>query len=141
MGETNTHVHRARYKQPEQGSKTKISPKRAEYVRDNINASMEELQEATGLGEWVIEEIILIKEADFMRAEGYEAAETRDTKFDNMPQEMRDYLRDMDYENLTQKEFKANFNSRWDTSELTPLAVTTLRRYWSKLQNSANLKK
>ena len=137
---TNTHVHRVGRATPEQDTKTEVTSQRAEYVRDNMNAPLSQLKEATDLGEWIIKEIILVKESNYMRGEGYEGRSKRPRKFDKMPQEMKDYLRDMNREG-TWNEFKSKFNRRWNESELTPIAASTLNRYYKRLQKLSNLSK
>jgi len=134
LGEINDHVHRARKKTLEKETKTKITPPRAQYVRDHMNTPIEHLQQVTGLGEWVIYEIIWVTKADYMRGEGHGGRSKQKTKFDRMTPEMKDYLRNMDKENLKYRELKSQFNERWSDSELTPIAATTLSRYYGKLQ-------
>ena len=136
-----THVHRANKDSPEQDTKVEITPQRAEYVRDNKDASLSQLQEATDLGEWIIKEIILVKESNYMRGKGYRGRAGRPRRFGKMPQEMKDYLKNMDEEKLKYREFKEKFNEHWEESELTPIGEVTLHRYYKKLQSPANLSK
>lgn len=119
----------------EQGNTTKITPARANYIRNNMDKSVAELHKETGLNEAEIELIILAKENDFYKENNYRKRKIGKTsKLDKMSDEMRDYLANMDKDSMTYKEMKAKFNRRWNQSDLTPIGEVTLNRYYKKLQ-------
>ena len=109
-----------------QAQKTKITHQRVEYIRNHMDTSVGELQAETGLSEYVIE---ITKEAyrnDFWRQHG-----GGDSKFDRLTDEMKDYLRDAEFD--TWWDLRVMFNRRFRMSDLTPMHDATLRKYYQKL--------
>jgi len=111
----------------DQQTKTEITPERADYIRSHMDLSIEELQSETGLTKYVIR---TIKEAK--RNNYYHIYDSGKTKWDRLTDEMKTYLKTVEFEYY--KDMASKFNRTFALSDLTPIHKQTLTQYYRKLE-------
>ena len=124
--------------QTEQDNKVNITEERAEYVRENKDQPIEDLQEATGLTEYAVEVIIEAFENDFWLEKENNYHGTR--KWEKLSDDMVNALykaNKYDHGKGKTGSWRALtkwFNEKFKENDLTPISITSLKKYYKRIK-------
>jgi len=121
----------------EQGQKVKATHQRVQFIRNNMDMSVSEIQERTELARPIIS---MIKVAEMNDNWKNRDVDQNASLFDELNQEMKDWLRNNEKEQSWRK-YGNCFNRKFGYHEITPLDPGTVKKYHRRLQSPANLSK
>jgi len=121
----------------EQGQQTDATHQRVQFIRDNMEMSVSELQEYTELPRPLIATIKVSEMNDNYKKRDID---NNRSLFDQLTPEMKDWLRDNEKGSSWWK-YGDKFNERFSDQEVTPLYQQTVKKYYKRLKSPAKLTK
>jgi len=115
-------------------NKTWVTPDRVEYVRDHMDTENEELQEETGLTEYVIKVIKEAKRDNFYKGADHNDRGGHNSKLDKMTDKMENWLREkaIDRED-SWNDIKNQFNHKFGAAKIAPISENSANKWGKKL--------
>lgn len=113
----------------------RVTKERAQYIREHMDTDNEELQEETGLTEYVIKVIKKAKRNNFYKGSEYnDRGGAQNTKFDKMSDKMESWLREKVTDKKDSwKDITNQFNKRFGAAEIAPISEPSINRWGKKL--------